>query len=145
MPNQCATALDALRPTRLRHGVRAVDDPALVAELAAREIVLDVCLTSNVRIGVVKSMAEHPLPRLVAAGVRCSISTDDPAILDTDLDREYALAASLGVDARSVYGAALDGALCDDATRSRLAAAGAAYDWSSAPNGAGADHRATSN
>jgi aminodeoxyfutalosine deaminase len=105
--------------SRIRHGVRAVEDPDLVAELADRRIVLDVCPTSNIRLGVC-GPGDHPLARLAAAGVRCSISTDDPAMFDTDLSTEYALAATLGVPARAAYEAALDGALCDAATRRRL-------------------------
>ena len=123
-------ALDALQADRIRHGFRAIEDPALVAELAEREIVLDVTPVSNVRTGAVGSLEEHPLPRLVEAGVRCSISTDDPAMFDTDLAREYAAAASLGVDPRSAYEAGVAGALCDEATRKRLRAAGDAFDWS---------------
>ena len=123
-------ALDALQADRIRHGFRAIEDPALVAELAEREIVLDVTPVSNVRTGAVGSLEEHPLPRLVEAGVRCSISTDDPAMFDTDLAREYAAAASLGVDPRSAYEAGVAGALCDEATRKRLRALGGAFDWS---------------
>ena len=73
------------------------------AELAGRGTVLDVCPLSNLRTGVVASLEEHPLPQLVAAGVRCSISTDDPAMFDTDLTRDYEAAASLGLSPRAAY------------------------------------------
>jgi aminodeoxyfutalosine deaminase len=122
-------ALEALQADRIRHGFRAIEDASLVAELAERGIVLDVTLVSNVRTGAAASLEEHPLPRLVEAGVRCSISTDDPAMFDTDLAREYAAAASLGVDPRTAYGAGVEGALCDEATREHLRAAGDAFDW----------------
>ena len=59
-------ALDVLHADRLRHGIRAVDDAALLAELAERGVVCDVCPTSNVRLGAVPSMAEHPLPQMLA-------------------------------------------------------------------------------
>jgi len=127
-------ALEALGADRLRHGIRAEEDPGLVRELAARGIVLDVCPLSNLRTGAVRSLSEHPLPRLVAAGVRCSISTDDPAMFDTDLGRDYAAASSFGLDPRSFYEAGVHGALCDEATRSRLRAIGEAYDWDPAPD-----------
>lgn len=117
----------SFEPARLRHGVRAVEDPAVLAELADRGLVLDVCPTSNLRTRVVGSLAEHPLPRLRAAGVPCTINTDDPAMFGTDLGREYEIAASLGVTAADAYAAGLAGALCDGATRNRLAAVGSAY------------------
>ena len=122
-------ALEALGADRLRHGIRAEEDPGLVRELAGRGTVLDVCPLSNLRTGAVASLEDHPLPRLVAAGVRCSISTDDPAMFDTDLTRDYEAATSFGLDPRSFYDAGVDGALCDEATRARLRAIGAAFDW----------------
>jgi aminodeoxyfutalosine deaminase len=116
-----ASVRSALRmgATRIRHGVRAVEDPDLVIELVDRGIVLDVCPTSNLQLGL-GTAADHPVRRLAAAGVRCSISTDDPALFDTDLSAEYALAAELGVSARAAYRAGLHGALCDEATKARL-------------------------
>ncbi|HEY2074131.1 MAG TPA: adenosine deaminase [Gaiellaceae bacterium] len=123
------SALEDLGADRIRHGIRAVDDVGLVDELAGRGIVLDVCPLSNLRTGAVASLAEHPLPRLVAAGVRCSISTDDPAMFDTDLTRDYEAAESLGVTPRAAYEAGLAGALCDEETRARLQAIGENYAW----------------
>jgi aminodeoxyfutalosine deaminase len=122
-------ALEALGADRLRHGIRAVEDSGLVRELAGRGTVLDVCPISNLRTRAVASLAEHPLPQLVAAGVRCSISTDDPAMFGTDLTRDYEAAESLGVTPRACYEAGLDGALCDEATRARLRSVGEAFDW----------------
>jgi aminodeoxyfutalosine deaminase len=122
-------ALEALRADRIRHGIRAVEDPGLVADLAGRGTVLDVCPYSNLRTGVVRSLEEHPLRQLVAAGVRCSISTDDPALFDTDLTRDYEAAASLGLPPRDAYEAGVEGALCDDETRERLRRIGTAHDW----------------
>ena len=121
-----------LAADRIRQGIRADEDRALVAELAGRGTVLDVCPLSNLRLGIVGSLDEHPLPRLVAAGVHCSISTDDPALLDTDLNRDYQAATSLGLEPRSLYDAGVAGALCDDKTRERLRAIGSQYDWRSA-------------
>jgi aminodeoxyfutalosine deaminase len=114
---------------RLRHGIRAVEDSTLVDELRDRELVLDVCPISNLRTGAVASFDEHPLPELVREGVRCSISTDDPAMFDTDLTRDYEAAESLGLSPRSAYEAGLLGALCDEPTRARLREIGDAFDW----------------
>jgi aminodeoxyfutalosine deaminase len=122
-------ALEALGADRIRHGIRAVEDTGLVGELVGRGTVLDVCPLSNLRTGVVRSLEEHPLPQLVAAGVRCSISTDDPAMFDTDLTRDYEAATSLGLSPRAAYEAGLAGALCDDETRDRLRRIGGAHDW----------------
>jgi len=111
----------AMEPDRLRHGIRAVEDADLLEEIAERGLVLDVCPTSNVRTRVVASLDEHPLPRLRAAGVQCTINTDDPAMFGTDLGTEYRLAEQLGVSAADAYAAGIAGALCDPATRARLA------------------------
>jgi aminodeoxyfutalosine deaminase len=122
-------ALESLHAHRIRHGIRAASDPALLDELAARGTVLDVCPISNVRTRAVASLADHPLPRLVAAGVRCSISTDDPALFGTDLTQDCDAATSLGLEPRSFYDAGLAGALCDEATLARLTAIGASFNW----------------
>ena len=122
-------ALDALAADRIRHGIRALDDPGLVHELASRRLVLDICPISNLRTGAVRSLAEHPLPQLVSAGVACSISTDDPQMFDTDLSREYEAATSFGIAPQTFYEAGVEGALCDEATRARLRELGQAFDW----------------
>jgi aminodeoxyfutalosine deaminase len=131
-PSSVRGALDTLRADRIRHGVRAADDPGLLRELAARGVVLDVCPISNLRTGVVSSLADHPLPVLTAAGVVCSVSTDDPAMFDTDLSADYAAARELGVTARECYLAGLRGALCDEPTKRGLQRIGDSFDWDAA-------------
>jgi aminodeoxyfutalosine deaminase len=130
-PESVRSALDLLEPDRIRHGFRAIEDPGLVQELADRGLVLDVTPISNVRTGAVASLADHPLPELVRAGVRCSVSTDDPVMFDTDLTREYEAAEELGLVPEALYEAALAGALCDDETKARLERIRAAHDWES--------------
>jgi aminodeoxyfutalosine deaminase len=130
-------AIDALDADRVRHGIRAVEDPALLRELAEREIVLDVTPLSNVRTGVVKSLEEHPLPQLVAAGIPCTVSTDDPEMFDTDLTREYEAVSSLGLHPRTLFDAGVKGALCDDPTREELRRIGVEYDWDALGLGTG--------
>jgi aminodeoxyfutalosine deaminase len=123
-------ALENLQADRLRHGIRIEEDPGLVQEAVARGTVLDVCPLSNLRTGAVASLRDHPLPRLVAAGVQCSVSTDDPAMFDTDLSRDYEVATGFGLDPRSFYEAGVAGALCDEETRARLRRIGESWDWS---------------
>jgi aminodeoxyfutalosine deaminase len=128
-PESIRGALDALGARRIRHGIRAVEAPALLQELADRRIVLDVCPVSNVRTRAVPSLAEHPLPQLVAAGAVCSLSTDDPAMFGTDLSNEYAVGASFGIEPQVFYEAGVEGALCDEPTRARLREIGENFDW----------------
>ena len=128
-PDAVREALDCLRADRLRHGIRAIEDQELVAEIVERRTVLDVCLVSNVRVGVVPSLDEHPLPRLVEAGVLCSLSTDDPPMFDTDLTSEYETACRLGLRPQAFFDAGVVGALCDEETRRRLQAIGETFDW----------------
>lgn len=124
-------ALEVLGADRVRHGIRSVEDPGLVRELARRGIVLDVCPISNLRTGAAASLARHPLPDLVAVGVQCSVSTDDPKMFDTDLGREYEAATSLGLSPQELYDTALGGALCEAETKDRLRRVGDTYDWAS--------------
>jgi aminodeoxyfutalosine deaminase len=132
-PPSVRGALDALGADRLRHGIRAAEDPSLLREIADRRIVLDVCPISNLRTRVVGSLEAHPLPQLVAAGALCSISTDDPAMFGTDLSRDCEAAVSLGLDPRSIYDAGVEGALCGDVGRARLRAIGDEYAWEALP------------
>jgi adenosine deaminase len=82
-------ALRALDAQRLGHGVRCLEDPALVAELRERQIPLEVCPTSNVCLGVAPSIAEHQLPRLIEAGLYVTLNSDDPPMFNTSLTGEY--------------------------------------------------------
>ena len=84
-------AVNLLGADRIDHGVRAIEDPALVRMLAERQIPLGICPTSNLALGVYPSIEQHPLERLRQAGVRVSVNTDDPALLDASLVGEYAL------------------------------------------------------
>jgi adenosine deaminase len=82
-------AVDHLGACRIAHGVRAVEDPRLLDDLASRNITLDVCLTSNKALGVYPDTAQHPLPMLLAAGVGCSLGADDPLMFGAGLLAEY--------------------------------------------------------
>ncbi len=133
-PSSIRGALDALHADRIRHGVRAVEDPGLLRELADRQIVLDVCVLSNVCLSVVPSVEAHQLPQLLAAGVPCTVNTDDPTFFSCDLEAEHAAACSLGADPRALFDAGVAGALCDAAAKDALRAIAAAHDWDETPS-----------
>jgi adenosine deaminase len=86
-------AIEVLGVRRIQHGVRAIEDPAVVRLAADRGVTFDVCPLSNVGLRVVPSLREHPLRRLMAAGVRCTVSTDDPLCFANSLNEEYAALA----------------------------------------------------
>ena len=84
-------AVELLGADRIDHGVRAIEDPALVGLLADRRIPLGICPTSNLTLGVYATIEDHPIDRLRRAGVVVSINTDDPVLLGASLEGEYAL------------------------------------------------------
>lgn len=87
-------ALRSLGAERIGHGVRAIEDPALVAYLAEQQVPLEVCPTSNIRLGVYRTIEEHPLPRLWSAGVPLTVNSDDPPLFNTTLGDEVVLLAN---------------------------------------------------
>jgi adenosine deaminase len=96
--------IDALGAERLMHGVRSVEDPALVADLVESRLPLAVCLHSNLRLGVCESLDDHPIRALWEAGVNVSVNTDDPGFFHAGIVDEYAAAGELlGLD-RGGYG-----------------------------------------
>ena len=109
-PASVRGALETLGADRLAHGVRAIEDAALVEELARRRIGLDICPTSNVRLGVYQSLARHPLARLHTEGVAVTVNSDDPGVFDTTLNDEVAtLATSFGLDVHAIDEILLNG------------------------------------
>lgn len=93
-PEGVRDAIELLGADRIDHGVRAIDDPSLVALLAERRIPLGICPTSNLKLGVYASIDAHPIERLRRAGVVVSINTDDPVLLGASLEGEYALCSA---------------------------------------------------
>ncbi|MCW2800059.1 MAG: adenosine deaminase, partial [Aeromicrobium sp.] len=94
-PETIWDSINHLGAERVGHGIAAAQDPALMAHLAEHDITLEVCPTSNVRTRSVPSLAEHPLPQLVAAGVPVTINSDDPPMFGTTLNAEYEIAREL--------------------------------------------------
>jgi adenosine deaminase len=106
-PASVIGALDALGADRIEHGVRAIEDPELVRRIADSGVCLDVCPTSNLMLAVYPSIEAHPLPALLAAGVRCSINADDPLLFGPGLLEEYELCRTvLGLDDTDLAGVA---------------------------------------
>lgn len=101
-PESVAEALRWLGPVRLAHGVRAIEDPGLVRRLARAGVALDVAIGSNLATGAVFPLARHPVVRLLRAGVRVSLSTDDPSLFGTTLAAEFRRLARLGATAREL-------------------------------------------
>jgi adenosine deaminase len=122
-PESVRAALE-LPVARISHGVRSIEDPALVSELASRAIVLECCPTSNVVLGVYSSYEAHPLRALRAAGVKVTLGSDDPPYFGATIDGEYAIcAARMGFsedELRDITRTAIDAAFCDEDLRAML-------------------------
>jgi aminodeoxyfutalosine deaminase len=122
------TVWDALRELgaeRIGHGTSSVRDPKLLEHLAEHRIALEVCPTSNIATRAVATLDEHPLARMVEAGVLVSVGSDDPPMFGTDLNQEYGVAARLlGLDERGVAALAknsVEASFLDDAGKRRIA------------------------
>lgn len=117
-------ALDLVRPARIGHGVRAIEDRALVERLAELGTVLEVCPGSNIALKVFPDFDTHPLRALNAAGVRVCLNSDDPPFFHTSLSREYALASEAmdfsEAELNGMTRTALEAAFVDYETRQRL-------------------------
>ncbi len=124
-PESVRAALDDLHVERIGHGVRAIEDPALVARLAAESVTLEVCPGSNLALGLYPSIAAHPVAPLREAGCRVTISTDDPPFFRDTMTKEYeALSKTFGwgdADFETLYRTALDAAFCGPETKAALA------------------------
>jgi adenosine deaminase len=124
-PESVRAALE-LPITRISHGVRAIEEPAVVEELAERAIVLECCPTSNVVLGIYPSYEEHPLARLRDAGVRLTLGSDDPPYFGASIAGEYEVCAErMGFsedELRQITATAIDAAFCDHKLRDALRA-----------------------
>jgi adenosine deaminase len=123
-PQSVRDAVNDLKVERIGHGVRAIEDLNLVAELAERGTVLEVCPGSNVVLGVFPDLASHPVAQLRDLGVKVTLSTDDPPFFHTTLRDEYdQLAKTFGWDEdtfRVINTTAAHAAFCDADTRARI-------------------------
>ena len=121
-----ADALDHLKPTRIGHGVRAIENPDLVKRLADEQIVLECCPGSNISLGVFPDFAAHSLMSLRAAGVAVTLSSDDPPYFATSLKNEYDIGSKhFGLSDKElleITRTAISAAFVDERTRSKLRA-----------------------
>ncbi len=94
-PEYIYEALDILKVDRIDHGNRAMEDPALIKRLVAEQMALTVCPLSNTRLCVVADMKNHPLPQMLAAGIKVTVNSDDPAYFGGYLNENYQVISSL--------------------------------------------------
>ncbi len=124
-PESVRAALSELEVERIGHGVRAIEDLALVDELAEKGVVLEVCPGSNVALGIYPTFRDHPIAALDRRGVKVTISTDDPPFFHTTMAREYdALNRAFDWDEaqfRRIARQSLDAAFCDADTKAKIA------------------------
>jgi adenosine deaminase len=123
-PESVLDSLQHLRLDRIGHGVRSVESPRALEELRLSGVGLEVCLTSNVALGLVTDVDAHPFERLRAAGCVVTLATDDPAYFETSVAREYSLAQqTFGLCERTlkeITHQAISAAFCDEATKAVL-------------------------
>jgi aminodeoxyfutalosine deaminase len=136
-PESVWDALLSLGAERIEHGIAAAGDQRLLEYLLQHNIALDICLTSNVALRVVSDLDQHPIRELVAAGVTVTINTDDPPMVGTDLNTEYAIATRLlDLDMQGVMGLALtavDASFASPETKAALRSEISSYAATPAP------------
>ncbi len=119
-------ALDHVHPTRIGHGVRAIEDPAVMQRLVDEGVVLEVCPGSNISLSVYDKMKDHPFAALKNAGVKVTINSDDPPFFATNLGEEYQTVHSVfglsEAELRHTTRTALECAFVDEETRAALIA-----------------------
>ncbi|WP_054302384.1 adenosine deaminase [Gemmobacter sp. LW-1] len=124
-PQHIRDTLAALAPSRIGHGVRAIEDLALVDELAERGTVLEICPGSNIALGLYPDWRKHPIGQLYDRGVKVTVSTDDPPFFHTTMTREWDRLADAFDWDQGVFDTlnrtALDAAFCDRDTKEKLA------------------------
>ena len=123
-PESVRDALDHVRPTRIGHGVRAAENDALVQRIAETGVVLEVCPGSNLALNVYPDISSHPFDRLRRAGVKVTLSSDDPPHFGSSIGREYQMVADAwGYDAAELTGftrTSIEAAFIDEPTRAFL-------------------------
>lgn len=123
-PEEVRATIRDLKAERIGHGVRAIEDSELVKEIVDTGVVLEVCPGSNVALGVYSEWANHPIQKLRDAGVKVTVSTDDPPFFHTTMTREYEmLSRTFDWDENTFNNlnlVAADAAFCNDDTRAKI-------------------------
>jgi adenosine deaminase len=117
-------AVECLGLDRVGHGIRASEDPSVISFLAEGQIGLEICVSSNLALGLYASLADHPLPQILAAGIPVCLGTDDPGFFATSPAQEYDLVAKICQLDRSglerISRDAIELSFCDENTKYRL-------------------------
>jgi len=122
-PENIHNAINLLHPTRLGHGVRCIEDPNLVQEIIDKDIVLEVCPTSNIATKIYKNYDAHPVKKLFKAGVKITVNSDDPPFFNSTIAGEYQVLSDLGLSNEELVSTtrnAIQSAFCDEHTKEKL-------------------------
>ena len=122
-PEKIRDAINLLHPTRLGHGVRSIEDPALVDKIKELDIALETCPTSNIATKIYKDYDNHPVKKLFDQNVKITVNSDDPPFFNASIAGEYNVMKNLGLsddDLKSLTKNAIQYAFCDNDTKSQL-------------------------
>ena len=122
-PERIRDAIKLLHPTRLGHGVRSIEDPALVEHIKELDIILETCPTSNVATKIYKNYQNHPVKKLFDQGVKITVNSDDPPFFNASIAGEYEVMRTLGLsdnELKSLTRNAIEYAFCDKYTKLKL-------------------------
>ena len=122
-PEKIYDAINLLHPKRLGHGVRSIEEPALVEKIKELDIVLETCPTSNIATKIYKSYQDHPVKKLFDEDVKITVNSDDPPFFNASISGEYEVMKKLGLsddELTSLTKNAVNYAFCDELTKKRL-------------------------
>jgi len=122
-PERIRDAIKLLHPTRLGHGVRSIEDLALVEHIKELDIILETCPTSNVATKIYKNYQVHPVKKLFDQGVKITVNSDDPPFFNASIAGEYEVMRTLGLSddqLKSLTKNAVEYAFCDESTKLKL-------------------------
>lgn len=122
-PENIRNAINLLHPTRLGHGVRAIEDPDLVKEIIDKKIVLETCPTSNIATKIYENYEAHPVKKLFDAGVMITVNSDDPPFFNASIAGEYDVMSNMGLSEKELISLtrnAIEFSFCNKSTKEKL-------------------------